>query len=177
MIDIALAYNRYRFLGNEFLTWLWYAIENGPEQLFKDPERFSLTIGNRVVLEHHLNDDSMETVTIKGDDADLKEGLLALSKGAFATEMNLTYKEDELEWRFSIKGESLTITGLKPPETAALESKEDIEGAILEKYYLYNKVFELIDRLFINFVRMRITDMWQSEILKKIKNWISNPTP
>ena len=27
MLDIAVAYNRYKFLGNEFLTWLWFMIE------------------------------------------------------------------------------------------------------------------------------------------------------
>ena len=27
MLDVAVAYNRYQFLGEEFLTWLWYVIE------------------------------------------------------------------------------------------------------------------------------------------------------
>ena len=31
MLDLAVAYNRYRFLGDEFLTWLWYTIENDPD--------------------------------------------------------------------------------------------------------------------------------------------------
>ena len=27
MLDIATAYNKYKFLGNDFLTWIWFLIE------------------------------------------------------------------------------------------------------------------------------------------------------
>ena len=30
MLDIAVAYNRYAFLGYEFLTWLWFVVEKEP---------------------------------------------------------------------------------------------------------------------------------------------------
>ena len=28
MLDIATAYNKYKFLGNDYLTWIWFLIEN-----------------------------------------------------------------------------------------------------------------------------------------------------
>jgi len=43
----------------------------------------------------------VETVTIKGDDAGLEEGLLALRKGAVVSEINLAYKSGEQEWSFT----------------------------------------------------------------------------
>ena len=85
MLDLAIAYTRYRFLGNEFLTWLWYLIEN--EKYFsllksgetESADPFLLGIGNRLVLENRQNE-GLETITIKGDDAGLEEGVLALRR-------------------------------------------------------------------------------------------------
>ena len=33
MLDVSVAYNRYKFLGHEFLTWLWFMIETDKQTL------------------------------------------------------------------------------------------------------------------------------------------------
>ena len=74
MLDIAVAYNKYKFLGNEFLTWLWYVIENeiSINELTKIKDKqIVLKIGNSIVLENSLGDDAKEKISIKGDDAGL----------------------------------------------------------------------------------------------------------
>lgn len=175
MLDIAVAYNRYRFLGNEFLTWLWYMIENKQDELRPlDRELNSLEIGNRMVLENH-NKNTNEKITIKGDNAGLEEGRLALRKGALLTEMNLIYRSGEQKWQFNLKGESLNISGLKTPETARPETKDDIEGFVLEKIYLYDRVIQFIEKLFSLFVRLRLSDQWNGSILQ-VKSWIAATT-
>jgi len=130
MLDIAVAYNRYKFLGNEFLTWLWFMIETD-QSLFRqyDPDFLSLTVGNRLVLENTRNN-AKETVTIKGDNASLEEGLVALTKGAEVTEIHLSYKTGSQTWEFSLKGESLNISNLKLPETGPMISR----GLFLKRY-------------------------------------------
>ena len=51
MLDITFAYNRFKFLGDEFLTWLWYVIENDSGYLKNiSPDLSSLETGNRIVL-------------------------------------------------------------------------------------------------------------------------------
>lgn len=173
MLDIAVAYNRYRFLGNEFLTWVWFTIENDEETIRRcDAEALSLDVGNRMVLEHRWAN-GMETVSIKGDAAGLEEGLLALSKGALVTEMNLIYKSGPLQWQFSLKGESLNFSGLKLPEAAAAEQSEDMEGVVLEKLYLYEKPFQFIDELYRCFIELRLSPQWQP-ILSRMKKWIQS---
>ena len=136
MLDVSLSYNRYKFLGFEFLTWLWFMMDNDQEELRRiDKDLDSLFVGNRIVLENQLHD-TKETVTIKGDDIGLEEGILALKKGAVVTEISIVYGTGDYEWRFSVKGENLNLGNLKPPETGPLESAEDIEGVLLEKVYL-----------------------------------------
>ena len=108
MLDIATAYNKYKFLGNEFLTWIWYLIETGENisDLLGVKEDISLEIGNSIVLENRLGDKSKERITIKGDQAGLEEGSTALQKGAVVTQINLGLKlgqEQEDAYRFTIK--------------------------------------------------------------------------
>lgn len=174
MLDVALAYSRYIFLGNEFLTWLWYTLENRAAQLAEiDVDLSSLEIGNRLVLENRRGE-GLETITIKGDDAGLEEGLLALEKGALVTEMNLQYRSGDHTWQFTLKGESLNISNFKPPETGAAEKKEDIEGAVLEKIFLYEKVIHFVEGAFRHFVHLRVSENWESNLLGPIRQWIKN---
>jgi hypothetical protein len=173
MLDVAVAYNRYRFLGNEFLTWLWYLVENQPErfQRFLD-EPATVEIGNRMVLENRLNE-NVETITIKGDDADLEEALLALRKGALVTELNLVFRIGEHQWQFNLKGESINISGLKTPETAAAETPEDMEGWVLEKIYLYEKAVSLVENTFSEFARLRTATDWAQKWHPLLVRWIA----
>lgn len=172
MLDVAVAYNRYKFIGNEFLTWLWFIIDTNQDYFKKiDQSIVALNIGNRIVLENN-NNDSSELITIKGDDAGLEEGILSLRKGAVVIEMNLIYKTENQNWKFSIKGESLSFSGLKPPETGPLETKDDIEGLLLEKAYLFEKAIELTNCLFNFFLKLRVSLDWNKTILPEIRKWV-----
>ncbi|MGD9877544.1 hypothetical protein [Desulfococcus sp.] len=172
MLDIAVAYNRYAFLGYEFLTWLWFVVEKDRDLLTAiEPEMTTLALGNRVVLENRIQE-AVESITIKGDDAGLEEGLLALRKGAVVTELNLVYRIGEQEWRVTVKGESFNISNLKTPEIGAIETRDDIEGFLLEKVYLYEKVVRLIDKLYAGFLRYRLSADWNERVLPLLKQWI-----
>jgi hypothetical protein len=174
MIDIAVAYNRYKFLGNEFLTWLWFMIESDHDKLrIYDTDLVSLTVGNRLVLEN-IRNNVKETVTIKGDNASLEEGLLAISKGAAVTEIHLSYKTGAQNWEFSLKGESLNISNLKLPETGPVETPDDLEGVVLEKVYLIEKVSGLVNNLFSHFIHLRLSNTWQNQTMSLIRKWATS---
>ena len=174
MLDVAVAYNRYKFLGDEFLTWLWFIIEN--DQTFIknwDSDFVSLDIGNRIVLEKRTNE-GVEHITIKGDIAGLDEGILALSKGAMVNELNMVYKTGENESKFTVKGESLNISSLSTPTTGAPESPEDIEGCVIEKAYHYDQVITLLHNIYNYFIKLRISNDWNNKSLPAIKKWIKS---
>jgi hypothetical protein len=175
MLDVAFAYNRFKFLGDEFLTWLWFIIATDPgyvKPFFPEPS--SLEIGNRIVLENRTQQ-AIESIIIKGDDANLEEGILALRKGAVVTEINLCFKSGDQEWRFTIKGESLNLSGFKTPFTGPVESAEDVEGAVLEKAYLYEQAIRFIDSLFKSFIKLRLSNHWQNKVIPLIKKWLTWP--
>ena len=174
MLDVAVAYNRYQFLGEEFLTWLWYVIEKDQDLIKNfDKDFVALEIGNRMVFENRRKE-SGERITIKGDGASLEEGILTLKKGALVTELNVVYKSVELTWQFTLKGESLNVSSLNLPSTDVPESEEDLEGFVLEKIFLYDKILNILENIFTHFVKLRLSNRWQNKMVPNIRNWIQS---
>lgn len=140
-------------------------------------EKISLEIGNSIVLENSLGDKSKERITIKGDQAGLEEGTTALKKGAVVTQINLVCRLDrnqdrEEAFQFTIKGESFSLTGLKTPATKKSGSEDDIEGMVLEKVFLLEQLSQVIDTLFLQFIKKRISEEWKKKEIQEIRDWI-----
>ena len=174
MLDVAVAYNRFKFLGDEFLTWLWFVIEQQPAVYNgMDPDLHSFEVGNRIVLQKRKKE-SIERITIKGENANFEEGMLALKKGALVAELNLVCRTIEQKWQFTLKGESLNLSGFKTPKIAPLESPDDIEGAILEKVFLYDKILQFLEKLYKTFIKLRTSNRWQSHEIYLIKKWLKS---
>ncbi len=176
MLDIATAYSKYKFLGNEFLTWIWFLTETETDisSTLNSSYPVSIDIGNSINLENSLGDKSTEKISIRGDQAGLEEGTTALKKGAWVTQINLTLKIDQEEYKLTLKGESFNITGFKTPKTDTASGDDEIEGMVLEKVYFYFGVIEVIDNLFLKYLEKRTSDDWQDKELKKIRAWIES---
>jgi hypothetical protein len=172
MIDLPTAYHRYRFLGDEFLTWLWFTIEND-QKLFSsvDADCAALEIGNRVVLENRKTK-SVERITIKGDDAGLEEGRLALRKGALVSELALVFKTGEHQWQFTVKGETLNISSLKTPGESSPQGPEQMDAFILDQYEFIRKILFLIENTYSTFIRVRLSSQWVYKKVPAIRKWI-----
>ena len=173
MLDIAVAYNQFKFLGDEFLTWLWFVIEQNPAVLGSaDPDLASFEIGNRIVLEKK-HKKAFERITIKGEDAGLEEAKVALQNGALVAELNLVYRSAQHKWQFTLKGESLNLSSLKTPKIAPPESPDEVEGCVLEKIFLYDKILQFLEKLYKTFIKLRTSSRWQSREISLIKKWLN----
>jgi hypothetical protein len=171
MLDLTVAYKRYRFLGDEFLTWIWYLIETDQKFFTEiDSECSELEVGSRMVLENRKGK-SLEKISIKGDDAGLEEGKLALRKGALVSELSLIFKTNEDQWTFSIKGESLNVSGLKVPASTYPQHPEEMEDFLLEKSRRILKILIFIEKMFKLFIKLRISNSWESKSFPDIKKW------
>ena len=175
MLDITIAYKRYKFLGNEFLTWFWFYISEQSNQIKnKDNDLFEFEINNQIILENILRDKSKEKIVIKGEEAGLEEAFLALQKGALVTEISLLCKKQENTWAFKLKGESFSFSSLKTPNIAFIDKEKETERFILEKLYFYETIIEIIDFLYLKFVKLRFSNEWKTNIVPKMKNWINS---
>ena len=173
MLDIAVAYNRFKFLGDEFLTWLWFVIEQDLAVLKKaDPDLTSFEIGSRMVLEKKYKK-TVERITIKAEDAGLAEARMALKNGALVTELNLVYRSAQHKWQFSLKGESLNLSSLQTPKIAPPESPDEMEARVLEKIFLYDKILQFLEKLYKHFIKLRTSNHWNSREISLIKKWLN----
>ena len=98
--------------------------------------------------------------------------MLALKKGAMVSELNLSYESVDKRWGFTVKGESMNISNLKIPDTGPVQTGEDIEGIVLDKAYLFETVTSLLDRLFKDFITLRVSNRWQEEVAPSVNKWI-----
>lgn len=174
MLDVAVSYNRFGFMGPEFLTWVWFALETFDQPLHpeKRPD-FLLELGGRLVLEKRQSNKSVETISIQTEDTTLAEGRIALKKGAKVTEMNLILRQGERRWQFCLKAESFHLTGFKTPENPFLENEKDFEAALLDRVYQIEVVYEVLDDLYRRFLKERLTPGWPHAKGMAIRGWVA----
>lgn len=185
MPPVSEAFKNYQFLGNEFLTWLLFCIENQPHTI-EDPtgSPVSLMVHNKIVLKKATG--KTVRITIEKDSAEeAEEGMLALKGGAVVTELSLLMYKGEVEWTFSIKGDSFQINSLKPsvempeamhvehnPEEIGDKQRCDFEASVLDKTYLYVQAIDVIDGLFKKYVLLRLSGDWEGKTVPAMKKWI-----
>ncbi len=171
MLDISIAYNRYKYIGHEFLTWLWYSIENDPQSIEDATgQPVSIDMGGRIVLENSRQE-AIETITIKGSESELEEGRLAVSNGAVVTEMTLYCRIGGPLWTFNLKGESLDLSGLKIPENDKSETDNDLEGTVLLRLAGYETIIAFIHHTFGRFLKLRVSEQWTKKTVPAIRKW------
>jgi len=172
MLDTATAYNRYKFIGHEFLTWLWYRIEMDNIVLnHSDLATMTLALGKRMVLENP-RENHAETITIKGGYSNFETGFLPLKQGALVTEMSLEAKSQEVTWEFNLKGESLAVANMRISNLGPTETDEDIEASVLEKVYVLEQIHLYIDTLFEKFMILRISNQWDQKVVPQMQQWL-----
>jgi hypothetical protein len=191
MPPVTEAFENYQFLGNEFLTWLWFCIENEP-QTVKDPSGndATLMLHKKVVLKKTTG--KTVSITIQKDSGEeAEEGMLALKGGAIVTELSLLMNIGDVEWTFSIKGDSFHFNSLKPsvempdaepvepapdsqgPEQAGDKQRHDFEASVLDRTYLYIQAVDVLDGLFKKYVLLRLSDDWEGATVPAMKKWIA----
>ncbi|WP_027360670.1 hypothetical protein [Desulforegula conservatrix] len=168
MLDLSVAYKKYKFIGSEFLTWLFYVAEN---EAFRISEDLEIGISTHIVNISFENEMPKETLSIKGDDSvDRDECTSALRRGALVSKIRLAFEIRENIYHFTIHADWLSFSSLNLPQTESIA--EDSDGATLERIYLYNQAVEAMDKLFERFIRIRLSNDWNAAV-SNIRKWIT----
>ncbi len=159
-MDVVDMYSDFPFIGNEFLTWLWFK---------EDTESgFEFCTGTKIVFTKES-----ETITIKGEESELIIGKMAMIDGYIVTEMQIVYSSDDPQYTFTMKGSDLSFNGLKTPIVEGDGSDNEEEGLIIENIYLINDVASAIDKLFRRFILDRVEDSTWRDTIENIEKWIN----
>ena len=165
------------FLGREFLTWLWFKSE-------RTGGRVELTGGKVVEVEFldrmtlDLSDeDTPQTVAIKGQQSELREGLAALKEGKKIEEARIRVRAAENDFTMLLKGTWFSYGSFRTPPMLPSAEEADDEGPearFLEKAYLVEEGIEIVDKLFEHFLKLRISDEWELSELPALRKWVAS---
>ena len=166
-----------RFLGQEFLTWLWWKSEErgGSVEL---PGEGDIT----VVFEKHMllesgEGESMEKIVCTGLQAELQEARTGLRMGKKLEQARIIIGHRDYEYSFTLAAALMEFRNVKLPKTEATENDksdnpEEVEGMILERVYLFEELIKLVNELFRMFLNLRLSEAWGDE-LQKIRRWVA----
>ena len=166
-----------RFLGQEFLTWLWYKSEERGGAVFLDNSGTDVEI----VFEKHIllesgEGDSYEKLICQGLQAELKEARTGLAMGKKIEQARIMLIRDEHEYHFTLKGSVFEFRSVRLPKTMTDAEEgndpDDQAGRMLDRVGLYEISMRTIDELFKMFLKKRVGDEWPVE-LEKLRGWIS----
>lgn len=164
-----------RFLGQEFLTWLWYKSEERGGAIALP------TTGDVVVyFEQHMllesgEGESHEKVICQGQQSELKEAKTGLAMGKKLEQGRLRLTRDDHEWRLSLSGGLMQFRSVRVPKT--LNQGEEAgdeagrEGQLLDRIGLLETAIRTVDELFRLYLSIRLSPEWPTE-KDRISSWI-----
>ncbi len=174
MRDLVELLYAYRFLGREFLTWLWFKSEAKTDGLIiiQEQEPVTITVGDKMVLETG-DGEYRETLVLQGSHSEHREARLGLLQGKLPEEMHLKLSRGQDEWQLTLKAATLEMKGLKrqsapPPQ----EDDEDQEAFFFDQMYQVEAVSEIIDGLFREFLSKRLSPAWDQEEMPRLQDWL-----
>lgn len=159
-----------RFLGGEFLMWLWYKGEC-LDGLMNIPEHGNVEIwfDDQMTLEAYLAETERNDLK-GGSPAYSPEARIALRQGKRVSKVKLGILKEGREWALSLKAESMDMSGVKIP---ALLSREE-EEQFYERMYLLEELEDIMKALYKEFITIRLSTYWDSAILPKMREWIQS---
>ncbi|HTY23839.1 MAG TPA: hypothetical protein VMC85_11950 [Desulfomonilaceae bacterium] len=163
------------FLGREFLTWLWFKSEQTGGRIELPGQKvIEVIFLDRMTLD--LSDvDTPQTVTLKGEHSELREGLAALREGKKIEEARISVRSGSNDFTTVVKATWFSFGSFRTPRVVPPEeSEEGIEGAFLEKVYLIEEGMEAIDALFEYFLSLRISEAWETMELPALRQWVAS---
>ena len=158
-----------RFLGSEFLLWLWFKSECF-DSLFETREHGGIEVwfDDKLTLEASLAE--TERNDFKGGaPAHSPEAKTALRQGKRPSKAKLGVLKEGREWAFTLKADSLDVSGVNIP---ALLSREE-EEQFYERMYLVEELEDILRTLYTEFLTIRLSDKWEGIMIPAIRHWIA----
>jgi len=156
------------FLGEEFLTWLWYLSETQREPIaIARVGACEIAMGQEIILGEEGGD--AQTVVLRGDmpsaSAEARE---ALAAGKRLRRAKMYFTLDGVQWGCTLAGSTLALAGLRVPAAAGA----DFESHCLTRLEAVERLSRALQHLFEQFLERRLDpDRWSRQ-LNAIAQWI-----
>lgn len=157
-----------RFLGSEFVLWLWFSrdVLGGVLEL---PGRggVELALESPLLLVDPVAD--TERVNIRGfDPLGSLEAEHALLRGKLPRKVALRLGFQQSEWLALLDGASLGLSGVKLPALLSEGEEEHFH----ERMRLLEQLHDLVQDLYRHFLSVRLSPRWLDELLPAMRRWL-----
>lgn len=154
------------FLGNEFLTWLWWTLDDVADTLtLEDESEVTAMMTKTLTLECPMGETGKETLSSECP-TKLPEALEALRNGKLPRKTGLTVIRHGQQFDMVLQAESFAIGSAKI-HTDESSSQQDAG----ERIDAIRSLTETVDLLFFHFLERRIGSKWQED-LRNISKWL-----
>lgn len=164
-----------KFLGQEFLAWLWYKSEERGGAIDIPGTGDVLVVFEKHMLLEFGEGDANETVICRGLQTELQEARASLLMGKKPEQARIRLASGDYEFSVTLTAATMEFRNVKLPKTVDSvdegEDSESIEGRILERISLIEALDSLIMDLFRMYITVRASNQWPGE-LQKIKTWV-----
>ncbi len=159
-------------LGRDFLTWLWFKSEmNNGFFTTGEGEDYAVYISQKVAVESG-EDESRDKTVSSGVMSELREARLGLGSGKKVVQAMLKIEQDSNEWQVLVHADEFSYSGLKTPKVdTRMDEGDDPDAPFLEKMFLVQKVQNVLDDLFRQFLDKRLGDFWNDEV-RAMQRWV-----
>lgn len=172
-MDLSLVERENTLLGQDFLTWLWYKTDN-ENILFqlKDNRTFSLQMEQKLSVQGGEGE-TKATATVTSPAGELSEAKAGLSTGKKVHKAQLMFSMDEDDWLVTVSAADFGLSGLKTPKISTKDDEgDDPDSKFLEKIFLVERCLEMLDVVFTEFLKLRMSKAWAEEAAS-VKLWIN----
>ena len=142
------------FLGEEFLTWLWFRIETegGEFDLGRD-RHIGVTFDDFIAFAPLENDETEQTLK-KGSPSRCAEASAALRNGRRLTRARLVLAQGDLMWSVVVDGPTLNLLSARLPDDDP--EAESAEERSLDRIANFATLQEYVAALYRIFLRERL---------------------
>ena len=167
-MDVANRIETTRFLGAEFLLWLWFAGELLDGKLDAGPHGVvEISLEAQLSLTDLLS--PRETISMRGSDPfSSAEADQALKNGKLPSRALLRLKQGDSEWLVTLDAFSLALSGVKLPGYEASDDEQ-----LFERMSLLEQLDEIVHEVYRQFLLLRLAPSWQERFFPALRAWIA----
>jgi len=154
------------FLGNEFLLWLWYTLEQDDTIPLADNSEVAVMLARTLTLECPRAQTGKETIQ-SDSPTGLPEARRAIQAGKLPRKVGLTLARHDNQYELTLQAETLAVSGAKLPAPEGNDERVRQE----ERVVLLRSFLETLDLLYDAFGRVRFSEKWPKELVK-VQKWL-----
>jgi len=157
-----------RFLGREFLVFFWWLSEIGEGIVdVRGHDALQLHLDASLVLERQA--EGVESCRLRGlAPSSGREAKEALRDGKLPTKAHVVISKSEKTFSFTFAADTLATSGVRIPQLLT-----DVEDeAFFERMQLIEELESMLESLFEEFLRLRISTEFEATIVPAIRSWV-----